>query len=62
MKRHAKLVPQVRCPECDRTMYHLNTTDSQTVYGCTQGHIHKVPRTNILRPSFDRYQPPNDAA
>ena len=61
--KHTKLVPQVRCPhpDCGRAMYQLNVTDHQIVYGCTMGHIHKVQRSNILRP-FDHYQPPNDAA
>lgn len=59
--KHTKLVPQVRCPQCGRGMYHLNTTDKQVVYGCTMGHIHKVLRPGGQR-SLTSYQPPNDAA
>jgi hypothetical protein len=60
MRKHTKLVPHVTCPYpgCGRAMYQLNVTDSQVVYGCTQGHIHKVARPVTQRNN----EPPNSAA
>jgi len=67
-RRHIRLVPQVRCiatvaltdgsdSECGRSMYYLNTKGGQEIYGCSDGHIRKLPCSTERNSA-----PPQDAA
>lgn len=60
--KHTRLVPQIRCqyPGCNKSMFHLHSTQTQSVYGCPAGHIRKLPRGEQPIPTRDN--PPNSAA
>lgn len=60
--RHRKLVPMVTCEHCGRAMYHLHSTTTQMVYGCTNGHIRKIARPNGQRVSIQWNNGPDTAA